>query len=149
MPTNGKAPEAKPIQNSITVVEMAYLQSQNLDTECVESRFSRPIESPEQLYKRRIFVTKEWKPLKTGWIEEAGMLIISNEEGKNLSTNPTEDEKQEIASKIIEVSSSISASFALLIPPEESMRIMPSDASLLCIRCKSGNAMAIINAFPK
>lgn len=132
----------------LTVVEMIYLQSRNGEAQCVESRYMRELDTDEQLYKRRLVITNEWKPLDVGWIEKPGLLIIHNEEGKHLTVNPTYKEKQIIADRVVEISSNPEGCFSILVLPGESTRFQPSEVSKLQIRCRSDKASIIIHAFP-
>ncbi len=138
----------KMLKDILTVVEMVYLQSVEGETQCIESRYMRELDTQEQLYKRRTTVTNEWKPLDVGWIEKPGLLVINNEEGKHLTVNPTEEEAKAIADRVVEISSNPEGCFRILIRPGESTRFEPSDVSKLQIRSQSDKASVIIHAFP-
>ncbi len=137
----------KMLKDILTVVEMVYLQSIEGEAQCVESRYMRELDTHEQLYKRKLTVTNEWKPLDVGWIEKAGLLVIHNEEGKHLTVNPTEEEAKAIADSIVEISSNPEGCFSILVRPGESTRFEPSDVSKLQIRSQSDKAAIIIHAF--
>ena len=132
----------------LTVVEMVYLQPIDGEAQCVESRYMRELDTHEQLYKRRMTVTNEWKPLDVGWIEKAGLLVIHNEEGQHLTANPTEEEAKTIADSIVEISSNSEGCFRILVRPGESTRFEPSDVFKLQIRSRTAKAFVTIHAFP-
>ncbi len=126
------------LKSRLTVVESLYHQASGEEGVMVSSSFSRNLESDDQAYgPRRLKATEEWQPLDCGWVEEIGMISVTNEEGKHLQVNPTEEEKEALAKKVLEISLSPRASWYFLIPPGESFRGYPS-AQKLWIRSQSG-----------
>lgn len=94
--------------------------------------FTRHLESDEQSYTRRIRITHEWQPLDVGWCKECGVsqLILRNEEGRGLTQNPSEEEREAIKGRIIWLASNengddLMTPFAEL-RPGESLRISPT-----------------------
>jgi hypothetical protein len=158
---NGPTYKVSTPKGHISVVETVYHQLTDGQPIAVESRFSRSTETDEQPYQRKITVTEEWKSIDHGWIEQVGMLHLSNEEGV-FSVMPTEEEKQEVLEKIVEIGVAEIQSFAnakisfspanilvcLIILPQESMRVVPYDIPRLRIRCRKGTAKCIITLFP-
>ena len=138
----------KMLKDILTVVEMVYLQSIDGEAQCVESRYMRELNTHEQLYKRKLTITNEWKPLDVGWCEKPGLLVIHNEEGKHSTVNPTEEEAKAIADSIVEISPNPESCFSIYVRPGESSRFEPSDVSKLQIRSLSDEASIIIQAFP-
>lgn len=76
------------------------------------------------------------------------MLIIHNDEGHFLVTNPTFEERKAVAKKTVEISYQ-QCSFCLLVPPSESLRVRPSNADELTLRCQSGVAEITLYLIPK
>lgn len=128
------------LKSRLTVVESLYHQASGEEGMMVSSRFSRDLESDDQAYgPRRLKATEEWQPLDCGWVEEMGMVSITNEEGKRLQVNPTEKEKEATAKKVLELALTPNPDslWSFLIPPGESFRGYPSTQKLW-IRSQSG-----------
>lgn len=105
------------LNHRLTVVEHAYHQRLGEDPVEVESSFSRALASDGHLYERHLTAIKEWVPLDCGWVERTSLLIIKNNEGKFLFTNPTPEKIAEIAARIIELSEVGLYNNRWLIPP--------------------------------
>jgi hypothetical protein len=140
-----------PINDRITVVERVYHQIIGEQATSVESRYSFDLETTEQPYKRIGSIgDQEWEPLDFGWLgTNVGLILLSNEEGKYLQTNPTEEEQAETAQRVIEVSFQAGES-SWIVPPRQSMRVMlsPYRSCLPLIRCRKGRARYVLHAFP-
>lgn len=143
------------IKDRITVVDMLYHQRVDKKIRLIESRFSRELEISKQPYEREFEATEEWQPLDCGWLEgKVGMLAITNDEGRFLEVIPTEEEREAVALKVLEIAYDpgdpnhhIPGSW--LVPPGESMRGSPSHAESLEIRCQSGTAKFTLHLLPK
>lgn len=63
------------------------------------------LEGDEEAYERVLKVTQTLVPiLASSWVKEASLLLIENLEGKqNWLRNPTEEEKRELADKVVHV----------------------------------------------
>ena len=138
------------IKDRVTVVETVYHRPFNAEATSVESRFTRDLESNEQVYRRHLLVTEEWKPLDCGWLKDAGvgMLVLHNEEGRNLQTRPFQEEKEAISQRVVELAYGPEDHQGWLILPGESMRACPSNAKGLFVRCRKGTAQIIVNLIP-
>lgn len=143
--------KAKPTpKNTLTVVENVYHQVVGEQPTMTESRFTRDLESTEQVFTRHLVLTEEWKPLEVGWLDQLSMMVIKNNEGIGLKQIPTKEQREEIDQRVIEVSYTPN-SFKFMgwtIFPRESMRACPSDARLLHLRCRTGTARATITLLP-
>ena len=146
------------IKDRLTVVESVYHQPFGESPVEIPSRFSRNLKTREQVYSRRLTATEDWQSLECGWLGNAvGMLVISNDEGKNQQANPTDEERKALAAKVLELCHS-DASRTMhsparrgewLIPPGESMRGCPVAAQQLLIRCQSGAAKFTLHLIPE
>jgi len=132
----------------LVVVETVYCQSPGEQPVAVESRFGRALNSQEQPYRRVIKVGESWQPLDHGWVEEASMLVISNEEGKYLQVVPTEEQRKELETKVVELAFP-GQSGCWLIPPGDSFRGCPSGLGSLLVRCRKGMSKCVVHVFPK
>lgn len=139
-------------KDRVTVVEMVYHQMISTGSQPIAAdvKFSRELETSEQPYERNsptTVVTEEWTQVDTGWLETCSQLLILNEEGKHLQTNPSEEQKQETKEKIIEVT--LAGDIAhCLIYPGESLRVTPVDLKSVFLRCRKGSARYTIWVFP-
>ena len=150
-------------QDSITVVEQIYHQPAGEEPTAYQHSFVRKLSVQEQPYSRKIRVGESWQPLDLGWFadkpDEIGMVQIINNEGRFTQTQPTDEERAAMAAKIICVVSKVMGdritgvlaedNFCWFIPPGESFRGSPTDATRIWIRCRSGVAQATVNVFPR
>jgi hypothetical protein len=119
-----------------------------------ESRFGRMLVTEEQPFVRKSKIGLEWQPLETGWVKDCACILLINEEGKLGHVYPTEEEKREVAERIIELGTvngtDDSAVADWEIPPGESFRGSPAlDLRLLRIRCRQGEARYTLVLVPK
>ena len=117
----------------------------------VESRFMRWLDSEEQAYQRTLVLTEEWKQLEVGWLSDDGIarLVIKNDEGRFLTT-PTEEEKQAMAERVVEVGISQVYGYRAYfrIRPGEDLQSEPTNASNLYLRSTKGKVRCTITAIP-
>lgn len=106
---------------------------------------SANLSSKEQVYKRTFTVGQEPKPLDIGWLsEEAGYVIIENLEGTGLKTNPTKEESQAIAQRILILNDDWEVDPGLFFIGKHRSNSIPTT-----IRCQSGSARCRITVVPK
>lgn len=139
--------QAKEIKNRITVVETIYHQEFGENPVMVASRYSRELESYDQPYERKLVATPTWEPLETGWIKECGLMIIKNREECSRMVIPTEEEKEELAKKMLEVSYGDRDGW--LIPPGETMKAYPRSLEGLGICSLHGNTKYKLYLYPR
>ncbi len=146
------------IKDRITVVSTVYLQPAGEKPASVESRFDRELETQEQFYTRRLKATEEWQLIDPGWlgVDGIGMMVIANDEGKNLQTIPTDEEKADTATRVLEIcflypTKMENFPFACqwLTLPGESMQAYPSTLTGLHIRCRKDTAKFTVSLFPR
>lgn len=158
------APKSRP---RVTVVEQAYYQSPDDQPRCVETRYSQDLASDEQPYLRLMKVTEEWKPVDHGWIEEASLLILTNEEGRIGTVIPSRADLEASSMKVIEIGWQLEGPPEgprtmhspdrlppppivpfLVVHPGKSVRVTPQFLRAMRLRCRSGMARATVNLFP-
>lgn len=128
---------------SVTVVESVYHRtSPDHKPLLVDCRSKRTLASDDQPYQRfNLDVGEDWQPLKfdPDWVGPllCGLLIIKNEPTR-FAVNPTPEQRTEAASRVLEVS--VSGSAPWLVFPGETFRGVPSDLSLVRVRCRKGSA---------
>lgn len=144
----------KPLKNRLTVVSRIYHQRVGKDPKSIEPKFTRDLESRGQLYEREMEATEEWQPLECGWVEDAGFLVIVNQEGQNLQVHPTDEEREALAKNVLclcyngqAVEDCLMGSW--LIPPGESFQGFPSRLDELYIRSQVGVVEYTIYLIPR
>jgi hypothetical protein len=142
----------------LTVIETVCFRPYMDESFVVDSRFSRRLETSEQPYQRLhhkggAVATEQWKQLDFGWLKEnTGMISITNDEGTFYEVNPTEEEREDVEKRVIEVgyqSLNDIQDFVWFVPPGEDFRGSPSHPSRLWIRCQHGEARFTLTVFPK
>jgi hypothetical protein len=139
-------------KSRIVIVENVYHQSPNEDPIVVESRFDRWLSTNEQPFIRKMYVEQEWKPLDYGWINNASILVITNEKDKSIAVRPTHSQQELLNNRILEVgiiptiedkprdmhSPKLDNTPIIFttIPPGESIRINPPNVKSVVIRCQ-------------
>lgn len=133
----------------LVVIDVLYYQPpDNANPSQHESRFVRPLLSDEQVYQRKFKVgSDKWQLIDTGWVTTPSMVIISNDEGRNLQAIPDELESKAIKSRIVKLGFGVSSG-VMIIPPGESIRFCPSDSKEVVLRCEYQSAKCTITVFP-
>lgn len=136
----------------LSVVESIYHQTHGEQPTVVESRFGRWLNTPEQPYARRFRAGEEWVSLDKGWVEDAAMLVLSNDEGRNPQVVPSEADKRELAQRAVEIGlaqmhGKPPQPFAV-VPPGESARFQPTNLETLMLRCWKGSARVTLTLIP-
>jgi hypothetical protein len=97
-----KKPEPITPSPRITIVSNITHQAPGEEAVSVVPRFHRNISSDEQPYQRRKSIGSKPEPLDFGWLKDnAGLVIIQNDEGSFLQRNPTEEEREEVSGRIL------------------------------------------------
>lgn len=151
-PTGMKPGDPTQIQPRLTIVETVYYQTPNTPASQVSSSFMRSLETHEQPYERKMVATEEWQPLinEQCWVKECSLILVTNEEGRYLQVNPTEEEREATAAKVLEISFDITnLTGDWEVPPGETFRGNPRHPQALFIRCRSGEARFTLHVFPR
>ena len=147
--------------NRIGVVEMFYHEVADQVIRSIESRFFRVLKTDEQYYTHACKADGHWRPLELGWLQECGMLVITNEPTK-FNAIPTKEQKEEAASKILEIAIAPAEETGrtmlspakpqpvacFIIHPGESMRVTPVDVRQIRVRCRNGETRFTPVVFP-
>lgn len=132
----------------LTIKQVIYHQQPGEQPTQVERSFSRTLATKDQPYSHKVEVNEDPVAMETGWIKDIGTVVIQNEEGFFLQTNPTLEQKEEAAKKVLEVFV-VEGSPPLLVFPKEDLRINPADFSKLRIRSQSGISKFTLWLFPR
>jgi hypothetical protein len=161
-------PQRKAPTNRLMVVEMLYHQSIEDQPTAFETRFARWLQTDEQPYVRKAKATEEWQPLDTGWLQESSMLLISNVEGTVIDRQPSQEEQDALASRILELGLLVSEAAPSKrtmhsqqgdqqsvvlpfgeIPPGETCRFSPVNLDRILVRCRKRSARYSVTALPR
>ncbi len=140
------------IKPRLTIVETVSYQPPNRQASQVSSGFSRDLETYEQPYEREMVATEEWQPLinEQCWVKECSLVHVTNEEGRYLQVNPSEEEQEATAAKVLEISFGTANLLGHWeVRPGEAFRGTPSHPKALFIRCRSGEACFTLHVFPR
>lgn len=136
----------------ITVVEQVYCQSDEGSDISMPSSFSYRSSSDAQVWQRTKTVGEEWEQLERGWITSPSLLLLRNEGGAARTTKPTADEREEDATRAIELGVLLDGDDPLVIstiPHGQSARIpMPIRPSLLWVRCRNKSSRYTVHMVP-
>jgi hypothetical protein len=134
----------------MTVVEHVYHQvSGERPVEAPTRGYDRALQSDGGSFLRSLIADETWRPLNLEWVPEPGLLCIYNREGSNLPTLPSEEEKADIARRVLEVSYSVDGELGWEIPPGESMRGIPTKAKELMVRSRHEVIRYTVFAIPR
>lgn len=138
-------------QGTLTFTAMIYhRESPRDEATCNDLRFVKLLQTQEQPYTRKkISVGENWTPLDYGYLNglPISMILIRNEEGKNLQTIPTEQEKLDLSLKALELAvEGASEGFRVEVGAE--LPFVVRDFSLLRIRSLSGISRYSITVIP-
>lgn len=140
---------AKPVLDTINVVETVYHRAGMAEAKSVHNVYSRTLTNADELqpYERNAKATGEWTPIDTGWLNgQVGMLCIKNREG-TFTRIPTAEEKAECAKKVLELSYDKGA-HSFIVLPGESFRGHPQSMEGLEIRSQHDITRYTVTAFP-
>lgn len=142
--------------NRITVVEHVYYEDRQGGAPIIPAGkpYSTTVESDELPFQRKLKAGSEWQgmPGVIEWLGgSVGLLKIENVEGENLQVTPTEEEKADIASRIIDVGVKTETGVQPFgeVRPGESLRINVHLDALILVRCRIKTAKYWIHAFPR
>ncbi len=145
----------------LSVVNILYHRGVDMETTSPEpQRWGRWLETDEAPFLHPKFVVgEEWKPLPTGWLEQCSMMEVVNLEAWDGWGQPSDEQIQVVAEKVVEVGMLIDLSRfgpcvpmvvpVTPIPPGESRAWEPVDLKALRLRCRKGQARCRIYLVPK
>lgn len=139
-------------KNRLTVFEQVSFQEVgNPRAVVADARFSRQLDSDEQVYQRTITVKKGWQKLDLGWIAPGGCscLVLENKRPQ-WSAKPSQEEVDLAESMVVEVSfrGGIDTDSDAVLPVGETCRLRPTLRQPLYVSCPAGEARLTISAFP-
>ena len=113
-------------------------------------KFSTVLDTVEQPITRRVNIGTEPVPLETGWVVQAGYVLIENRTGQYPTVNPTEEERQAIADAVVRVTcGGVVGTPGWLVRPNRFMLAEVEDASLITLQCLQGTALVYLSVFSR
>lgn len=117
------APTASPKKPPrLAVVENLYHQAGDDQPTSLVTRYSRPLTTPDEVYRRRVDVTTEWQPLPDSWVAAPSCLVIQHL-GDAAPVSP--GQTVEVGAAVSVGGDGYVATFAVL-RPGESLRFEPA-----------------------
>jgi len=127
------------IKNRVTVVEQVYHQIVGQEPVPFESRYSYELQSDEQAYHRSCKAAEQFEAIDLGWLtNQEGMLVIRNEEGRNLTKKLSPEEQAELAQKQLLLGLPAVPDSCWVIAPGETIKGTPVSVQKLSIRATKG-----------
>jgi hypothetical protein len=123
-------------------------------TVTLETHITRGLITNEQPYLRRCKVSTSWQPVDTGWIKEAAVLVLRNDEGQEArQLQPDREERLAVARRVVELGL-VGSSTGVVIPfaeirPGESARISPVFLSHIYWHCREDEAQVSLLLIPR
>jgi hypothetical protein len=162
----GVGVQSKDLPCILTIIQsVRYQQPMDQPYDLKIQPFIRKVISEEQPYSRDLKIGEEWQAIDTGWITKVGLFVIFNKEGRNLSIQPTPEEKTAIKNRIIEIgvlvnennsirdmhcdNKMIKPIIILKILAGETQQLTPVQMDQLVFRCKNGEAKCTITVLPE
>ena len=148
MNTTALAPVHRPIQR-MTVCSMVHHERSGERPQSLETSFSSTLTSDEESYTRKCKANEEWVPLNFGFvpIDQVGMFVIENVEGRNFHVNPSEQELDQIRLRVIEVAVVGAEDVPFVIPTKQHHPFNTPRPDRLRIRCRPGGGQAQYRIF--
>lgn len=148
-----RVPRRGPQFPRLTVVESVYFESPGHQPILVPTQTARTLASDEQPYQRQLLIGETWTRLDTGWIQEASLLVLTNDEGRP-ERGPSVDAGA-LAGRVVElvcrntiIGDGESIEPEWLLPPGESFRGTPARPGAIYLRCRQGAVRCTLTLFP-
>lgn len=126
-----------------TIVDTMYFQGVGPVTG-LSSRYDRGVNTETQPWIRHTKVAERWFAIETGWIKNASLLYIVNDEKLPTNPPPTNQHREEHKLKVLEIrvittdNSPRGEDPHLYLPPGESLRVCPSEIAGWLVRARKG-----------
>jgi hypothetical protein len=131
------------------VTEVLYHLVPGQEPVALPRRVNRSLGSGEQAFgPRRLTVGESWERLDCGWVERCAMLSIGNEEDR-LARRPSPEQAAALAGRVVEVGQGESFAVTNVVPPGESVRLIPPNLKDVWLRCRQGKAAVVVLAVPE
>lgn len=137
----------------IVVVESVYHQQGTDSPTVVDCRFNRWLETEGSPFSYKGSVKDYWEvlPSITGANSNYSMLVLKNTEGRFTGGQPTQQERDSVMSRILEIGLEVEPGRVVhfsRIPAGESARFCPSSFPILRLRSPNGPTRYLLTLFP-
>ncbi len=136
------------IKDRLTVVLMLHHRFQLEQPHSVQNSFNTTLETSHEVYTRRCVATEDWIPLDIGWIpaNDVGTVVIENLVGANQLLNPTKEQAERMAKKVIRIGNNDIWS---LVHPGRCCFFVPENILMFRAYCDAGQANYRITVIPR
>jgi hypothetical protein len=133
---------------TFTIVCTTYHSLPDTEPISIDCRYTRKLDTIEQTYTRHTVLdaSKGWVKLDTGWVEKASILIIRNNK-PSFSKIPTQEQRDEIDSRIVQISFN-GTDPHLEVRVGEHSQLFPLDLSKIWLRCVNSIAKVSVIVIP-
>lgn len=141
-----RTPQAAPSAARLLVMDVVHWQATGEQPVPREHTGVSLLASPADPCMRTITAEEQWQPLcgVSGWIDDPGLMVLSNVEGRFTQRVPSADEREAAEARIVEVGLMVGADIEPFeeVRPGLSARLWPTAASFkrLFFRCRTTTA---------
>lgn len=139
-------------KSSIIIVKNIYHQVEAENPIHLPVRSRIPVESDEQCYDRRLPLSREWKPIDRGWVDQVSMVSVHHSEGVRFTDKPTEKEFADLENRVVEVGLLVHGEVVpvFAVPRDCSTEFTPVvDLDLYRLRLSAGEGKVSVRVYPK
>jgi len=137
------------MKDRLTVLSTVHHEAMGEEPTTVDTGFSCLLKDNDQPFVRRIYVREDWAPLDH-WVERPGFIVLQNKEGVVQLTNLSDEEKAELATKVIRVGHPDFPSLEFEMGPGEAFGpVKIKEGSQLFVCCDGGRAKMYAYVFPR
>jgi len=135
----------------LTVVKTIYYSPFGRKAVAHEVRFERQLDTYDQSYERIIIIGPEWERLDFGWLNgNVGVFSLSNMEGTFYGQmQPSKEERDAIATRIVEVGIDPQREPLYLVRPGENFDASPVCPERLIVRAQTECARCTLFVVPR
>lgn len=101
-----------------------------------------------QCYKRTVIAERKWSGLDCGWVNSASLVLIVNRSRIDHGLNPTDEEKEELVKRVLQVRTEARAKRSFLVRPGRFLLVEPEQVSELQIRALADDTRVSIMVIP-
>ena len=143
-------PQSKEVDR-LTLVTTINHEHRGDQPHSVDCRSSILLQTNDEAYSgRKLEVADCWKAIDLGWLSDtAGYISIENSEGKHFTLQPSPEEREDIAKRIVEVSFRNPPQACVLVHPGMIQFCLPVAPSIVQLRCQHGKAKCRVTVFPR
>lgn len=132
----------------LTVVPTIYHQTPDGQAVSAGEPFSRLLASDADADQVRMRLTEAWQALDTGRVPDAGLVFLEYQ-APRLQVQPTDAERADTQSRLVEVSYRGDGEPDIFLAPGESTYFDPVDVKRVRVRVRKGLARLAVSLIPR